>query len=73
MPPLVSERRQFLDRRKNPWFEHGEAEYFLAGATSRRRAITAQVDRVFNEFQDNTWGLFGSSSARTSRRPRRRC
>jgi GNAT superfamily N-acetyltransferase len=60
VPPLVSERRQFLDRRKNPWFEHGEAEYFLAWRDGRPVGrITAQVDRVLNEFQDNDWGLFG--------------
>jgi len=60
VPPLVSERRQFLDRAKNPWFEHGEAEYFLAWRDGRAVGrITAQVDRIFNEFQDNTWGLFG--------------
>jgi len=60
VPPLISERRQFLDRRKNPWFEHGEAEYFLAWRDGRAVGrITAQVDRILNEFQDNTWGLFG--------------
>ncbi len=60
VPPLVFERRQFLDRRKNPWFQHGEAEYFLAWRDGRAVGrITAQVDRVLNEFQDNSWGLFG--------------
>ncbi|MGB2712006.1 MAG: hypothetical protein WBC33_10865, partial [Conexibacter sp.] len=60
VPPLVFERRQFLDRSKNPWFEHGEAEYFIAWRDGRAVGrITAQVDRLFNEFQDNTWGLFG--------------
>jgi GNAT superfamily N-acetyltransferase len=60
VPPLISERRQFLDRRKNPWFEHGEAEYFLAWRDGRAVGrITAQVDRILNQFQDNTWGLFG--------------
>jgi GNAT superfamily N-acetyltransferase len=60
VPPLISERRSFLDRRKNPWFEHGEAQYFLAwrdGAAVGR--ITAQIDHALNEFQDNRWGLFG--------------
>ena len=57
VPPLVSERRQFLDRRKNPWFEHGEAEYFLAWRDGRAVGrITAQVDRILNEFQDNDVG-----------------
>ena len=26
VPPLVYERRRFLDRSKNPFFTHGEAE-----------------------------------------------
>lgn len=58
--PLVAERRRFLDRRRNPWFEHGEAEYFLAWRDGRAVGrITAQVDHVLNEFQGNDWGLFG--------------
>jgi GNAT superfamily N-acetyltransferase len=60
VPPLVAERRQFLDRAKNPWFEHGEAEYFLAWRDGRAVGrISAQVDRILNEFQGNDWGLFG--------------
>jgi GNAT superfamily N-acetyltransferase len=60
VPPLISERRQFLDRARNPWFQHGEAEYFLAWRDGRAVGrITAQVDRVLNEFQGNEWGLFG--------------
>ncbi|HEX4107752.1 MAG TPA: GNAT family N-acetyltransferase [Solirubrobacteraceae bacterium] len=60
VPPLISERRRHLDRAKNPFFEHAEAEYFLAwrGRTPVGR-ITAQVDRRFNEIQDNEWGMFG--------------
>lgn len=58
--PLIAERRRFLDRARNPWFEHGEAEYFLAWRDGRAVGrITAQVDRILNEFQDNRWGLFG--------------
>ncbi len=60
VPPLIAERKRFLDRTKNPWFEHGEAEYFLAWRDGQAIGrITAQVDRHFNEFQDNDWGLFG--------------
>jgi GNAT superfamily N-acetyltransferase len=60
VPPLVSERRQFLDRTKNPWFEHGEAQEFIAWRDGRAVGrITAQVDRILNEFQGNEWGLFG--------------
>jgi GNAT superfamily N-acetyltransferase len=58
--PLIYERRQFLNRRKNPWFEHAEAEYFLAeraGAVVGR--ITAHVDRRWDEFQGGNDGFFG--------------
>ena len=60
VPPLISERRQFLDRSRNPFFEHAEAEYLLAwrdGEVVGR--ISAHIDRNFNEFQQNDWGLFG--------------
>jgi GNAT superfamily N-acetyltransferase len=60
VPPLIFERRQFLDRAKNPFFRHAEAEYFLAWRDGRAVGrITAQVDRHFNEFQGNDWGMFG--------------
>ena len=60
VPPLISERKRHLDRKRNPFFEHAEAEYFLAwrGRQPVGR-ITAHVDHLLNEFQDNRWGLFG--------------
>jgi GNAT superfamily N-acetyltransferase len=60
VPPLLSERTRHLDRRKNPFFDHAEAEYFIAyrdGVPVGR--ITAHVDDRLNEFQHNRWGLFG--------------
>ncbi|MEA2398461.1 MAG: hypothetical protein QOK25_2017 [Thermoleophilaceae bacterium] len=60
VPPLVYERKRFLDRSKNPFFDHGEAEYFLAwrdGEVVGR--ITAQIDRDFNDFHKSRWGMFG--------------
>src|SRR5918993_181529 len=58
--PLLFERKQFLDRRKNPFFRHGRAEYFLALRDGRPVGrITAQVDDNFQRFQDNRWGWFG--------------
>src|SRR5689334_15022961 len=60
VPPLVSERRKFLDRGKNPFFEHAEAEYFLAWRDGEPVGrISAHVDRNFNSYQGNEWGLFG--------------
>ena len=60
VPPLLMDLRKRLDRRRNPFFEHAEAEYFLAWRDGQPVGrITAQVDRNLNEFQDNDWGLFG--------------
>jgi GNAT superfamily N-acetyltransferase len=60
VPPLVFERKAFLNRKKNPYFLHGEAEYFIAwrGAEPVGR-VTAMVDSQFNDFHDWTWGTFG--------------
>src|ERR1700728_631001 len=58
--PLVSELKKRVDQRKNPFFEHAEAQYFLAYRNGRPIGrISAHIDRNFNEFQDNEWGLFG--------------
>lgn len=60
VPPLRADVRRRLDRRRNPFFEHAEAEYFLAwrgGEVVGR--VSAHVDRHLNEFQGNAWGLFG--------------
>ncbi len=58
--PLRFERMEFLNRAKNPYFEHAEAEYLLAereGEVVGR--ITAQVDRRWDEFQSDADGMFG--------------
>ena len=60
VPPLKFDVRNRLDRGKNPFFEHAEAEYWLAfrdGDPVGR--ITAHYDRNFNRFQHNEWGMFG--------------
>jgi hypothetical protein len=60
VPPLKLERRLFLNRRLNPYFKHGEAEYFLALRGDRVVGrISAQIDHAFNEFHDSRWGMFG--------------
>jgi hypothetical protein len=60
VPPLVFERMQFLDRKKNPWFEHGEAEYFLAERDGEPVGrITAHVDSRWDEFQGGKDAMFG--------------
>jgi len=60
VPPLISERKRHLDRARNPFFEHAEAEYFLAWRDEKPVGrICAHVDHRLNEVQGNDWGLFG--------------
>lgn len=60
VPPLEMERKDFLDRKKNPWFEFGTAELFLArreGEVVGR--IAGVVDPRYNEFHGTNLGFFG--------------
>ncbi len=60
IPPLRLERYAYLSKTFNPFFKRGEAQLFLAWKDGRVVGrISAQVDRAFNEFHDNRWGLFG--------------
>jgi GNAT superfamily N-acetyltransferase len=60
IPPLKLERYAFLTPKLNPFFTHGEAEYFLARRDGRvvGRA-SAQVDFAFNQYHGSRWGMFG--------------
>jgi hypothetical protein len=61
IPPLIWERKQFLDRKKNPYFRHAEAEYFMAWRDDKPVGrITAMVDRQFNDYHGWKWGTFGN-------------
>jgi len=60
VPPLISERKTFLDRTKNAFFEHAEATYFLARrGTETVGTIAAFTNHKYNEFQDVNLGFFG--------------
>ncbi len=60
VPPLISERKRHLDRKRNPFFDHAEAEYFLARRGGRVVGrISAQTDRRYNQVHRNDWGMFG--------------
>ncbi|HEX8855853.1 MAG TPA: GNAT family N-acetyltransferase [Thermoleophilaceae bacterium] len=60
VPPLIHDRMKFLDRSKNPFFEHAEAEYFLAYRNGEPVGrITAHVDHLLNEVHGTEWGQFG--------------
>jgi len=60
VPPLIIERKEFLDREKHPFFEHGKAEFFLArrdGEVVGR--IAASDDPKYNELHGSNLGCFG--------------
>jgi hypothetical protein len=58
--PLIFERMQFLDRDRNPYFEHAEAEYFIAEREGEPVGrITVQVDRRWDEYQGGRDAMFG--------------
>jgi hypothetical protein len=60
IPPLKLERHLFLSPRLNAFFDHGEAELFLARRGGRVVGrVSAQIDCHFNAYHDNAWGMFG--------------
>ena len=59
--PLDSERKVFLSEEANPFFDHAEAEYFLAQSTDDKTLgrIAAIVDHDHNRFHQEKTGFFG--------------
>jgi GNAT superfamily N-acetyltransferase len=58
--PLVFERMAFLNREKNPWFQHGEAEFFVAERDGEPVGrISAHVDHRWDEYQGGSDAMFG--------------
>ena len=51
---------EFLDRDKNPYFEHAEAEYFIAERDGEPVGrISVQVDERWDEYQGGSDAMFG--------------
>ncbi len=60
VPPLRFERRQFLDPKKNPYFDHAEVALLLAEREGEPVGrISVQVDRRWDQFQGGNDGMFG--------------
>ena len=58
--PLIFERMEFLNRKKNPYFEHAEVELFVAERDGEPVGrISAQVDRRWDEYQGGSDAMFG--------------
>lgn len=60
VPPLLSDMKDRLNRAKHPFFEHGEADYFLArrGPEIVGR-IAAIIDRNHNQAHQEKTAFFG--------------
>ncbi len=60
VPPLISERKAFLDPHKNPFFEHAEVELFLAQKDGETvGTIAAIINDNHNDFHEEKAGFFG--------------
>jgi len=60
VPPILSEQRQFLDPRHGPFFEIGEARYFLAWQNGRPVGrLSAHINRLHDAHHGPETGFFG--------------
>ena len=60
VPPLIIERNEFLDRKKHPFYRHGDAALFLAkrGGEIVGRIMTSD-DPNYNALHQTNVGCFG--------------
>jgi hypothetical protein len=64
MPPLRRDIRVLLDRRRNPFFDHGEAEFWLAWRDGKPVGrISAQINRLHLDTHRDETGNFGMLEA----------
>jgi GNAT superfamily N-acetyltransferase len=60
VPPLIMEMKDKLNRRKHPFFEHGEADYFLAWRGGKIVGrIAAILDPNHNQAHNEKTAFFG--------------
>jgi len=60
VPPLIVERKAFLDRKKHPFYQHGDAELFLARRNGEIVGrIMASDDPRYNSLHETNVGCFG--------------
>ncbi|HEY5710556.1 MAG TPA: N-acetyltransferase [Allosphingosinicella sp.] len=70
VPPLKDEVKGLITPGKNPWFEHAEAEFFLAERGGKPVGrISAQVDQLVLEHMGaglGQWGMFEAEDEATA-------
>ena len=60
VPPLIIERKTFIDRNRHPFYQHGDAALFLARKNGRVVGrIMASDDPNYNELHQSNAGCFG--------------
>lgn len=60
VPPLISERVEFLDQERHPFYQHAEVELFMARRDGKPvGTIAAILNHQHNEFQGEQVGFFG--------------
>jgi GNAT superfamily N-acetyltransferase len=60
VPPIIPQQRQFLDRRQGPFFEIGEAQYFLAFRNGEGVGrISAHINHLYDEHYGPGTGFWG--------------
>jgi hypothetical protein len=60
VPPLLSQQRAFLDPRRGPFFEIGEAQYFIASRNGKPVGrLSAHVNRLHDQYHGPETGFFG--------------
>lgn len=60
VPPLIIERKKFLDRKRHPFYRHGDAALFLARKNGKIAGrIMASDDPNYNSLHQANVGCFG--------------
>jgi GNAT superfamily N-acetyltransferase len=60
VPPLIMERMDFLNRRKNPYFDHAEVKLWIAEVDGEPVGrISAQIDERWDEYRGGNDAQFG--------------
>ena len=60
VPPLIIERKGFLDRKRHPFYRHGDAALFLARRNGKVAGrIMASDDPNYNSLHETNVGCFG--------------
>lgn len=60
VPPLIMDRMEFLNRKKNPYFDHAEVELWIAERAGEPVGrISAQIDQRWDEYRGGNDGQFG--------------